>query len=143
MHDGILKSIYVPNWSGCYLWLCVWTSKIVEEEWLFWVIVNWSTKSTHFIPVKAIRTTKQLAQLYMDNIVRYYGIPKEIMSGIYFHCLLLIQGELSSKKWNRNKIDYSISTSYRWLKWEKNTNFRRLLSVLNYRLGGEWKWHLL
>ena len=43
-----------------------------------WVVVDRLTKSAHFIPTKSTRTAEYLARLYIDNIVRLHGIPKEI-----------------------------------------------------------------
>lgn len=42
-------------------------------------MVDRLTKSTNFIPVKSNWAAEYLAKLYIDNIVCYYGIPKEIV----------------------------------------------------------------
>jgi hypothetical protein len=45
-----------------------------------WVIVDRLTKSAHFIPVATTYRVGQYAELYISHIVRYYGIPKTIIS---------------------------------------------------------------
>ncbi|KAJ8771147.1 hypothetical protein K2173_023472 [Erythroxylum novogranatense] len=45
-----------------------------------WVIVDRLTKSSHFIAVKTTYSAAQLAQLYVDIIVKYHGVPVSIVS---------------------------------------------------------------
>ena len=45
-----------------------------------WVIVDRMTKSAHFIPVKSTYRAKDYARLYIDEIVRWHGIPLSIIS---------------------------------------------------------------
>ena len=45
-----------------------------------WVIIHKLTKSAHFIPVKSSRTAAKLAELYVREVVRFHGIPKNIVS---------------------------------------------------------------
>jgi transposase InsO family protein len=45
-----------------------------------WVIVDRLSKVTHFIPVKTTLCSDQLAQLYVNNIVRLHGAPQTIVS---------------------------------------------------------------
>ena len=44
-----------------------------------WVIVNRLTKSAHFIPVKSTYKAENYARLYIDEIVRWNGIPLSII----------------------------------------------------------------
>ncbi|KAJ8766766.1 hypothetical protein K2173_007833 [Erythroxylum novogranatense] len=44
-----------------------------------WVIVDRLTKSAHFIAVKITYSAAQLAQLYVDIIVKYHGVPVSII----------------------------------------------------------------
>jgi hypothetical protein len=46
------------------------------------VVVDKLTKSTHFVPVKMIHTIANIAEIYMREIARLHGIPKEIVSDI-------------------------------------------------------------
>ena len=45
-----------------------------------WVIVDRLTKSSHFIPIKMTYSLEQLADLYVQEVVRLHGIPKSIIS---------------------------------------------------------------
>ena len=45
-----------------------------------WVIFDRLTKSAHFIPVRIDYSMDQLAELYVDEIVRLYGVPLSIVS---------------------------------------------------------------
>jgi transposase InsO family protein len=45
-----------------------------------WVIVDRLTKTAHFIVVHTTYSVQDYAELYIDQIVRLYGIPKTIIS---------------------------------------------------------------
>ena len=45
-----------------------------------WVIIDRLTKSAHFIPVSIYYSMDQLAELYVDEIVRMHGVPLSIVS---------------------------------------------------------------
>ena len=45
-----------------------------------WVVVDWLTKTAHFLPVNMKYPLEKLAKLYMDDIVRSHGIPINIVS---------------------------------------------------------------
>ena len=42
------------------------------------VVVCRLTKMAHFIPCKTTQTAEELADLYVDNIVRLHGIPEQV-----------------------------------------------------------------
>ena len=44
-----------------------------------WVIVDRMAKSAHFLPVRMNYFLNQLAQLYVDEIVRLHGVPASIV----------------------------------------------------------------
>jgi hypothetical protein len=44
------------------------------------VVVDKLTKSSHFVPIKMTHTTTNIAEIYMRQISRWHGIPKEIVS---------------------------------------------------------------
>ena len=44
-----------------------------------WVSVDRLTKSAHFIPLKSTYRAEDYATLYIDEIVRWYGIPLSII----------------------------------------------------------------
>ncbi|KAA3470270.1 DNA/RNA polymerases superfamily protein [Gossypium australe] len=45
-----------------------------------WVIVDWLTKSEHFIPVRMDYSLDRLAELYVSKIVRLHGVPVSVIS---------------------------------------------------------------
>jgi transposase InsO family protein len=45
-----------------------------------WMIVDWLTKSAHFIPVKVTYVVPKYAELYLTHVVCLHGIPKTIVS---------------------------------------------------------------
>ena len=45
-----------------------------------WVIVDRYTKSAHFLPIKVTYSLDQLAQLYVQEIIRLHRAPKVIIS---------------------------------------------------------------
>ena len=47
------------------------------------VVVDKLTKVTHFIPVKKIHKVANIAEIYMKEVVRLHGVPKEIVSDRY------------------------------------------------------------
>ena len=47
---------------------------------VIWVIVDRSTKSAHFLPMKVNFSMDSLASLYIKEIVRMHGVPISIVS---------------------------------------------------------------
>ena len=47
---------------------------------VIWVIVDRLTKSAHFIPLRIGYTMEKLAKIYLQQIVRLYGVPLSIVS---------------------------------------------------------------
>ena len=45
-----------------------------------WVIVDWLTKSTHFLTVQMTFTLEEFCQLYIRGIIRVCGVPVSIVS---------------------------------------------------------------
>ena len=45
-----------------------------------WVVVDRLTKSAHFIPVKVTHNARDLAQIFIAQIVRLHGTPLTIIS---------------------------------------------------------------
>jgi hypothetical protein len=46
-----------------------------------WVIVDWLTKTAHFLPVKTYYLVITYAHLYIARILSLHGVPKTIVSG--------------------------------------------------------------
>ena len=45
-----------------------------------WVIMDWLTKSAHFIAVRMTFTLEEFCRLYMQEIVQLHGVPVSILS---------------------------------------------------------------
>jgi hypothetical protein len=45
-----------------------------------WVIVDWFTKSAHFIPVHTNYRAEKNVELYIAHILCLHGVPKAIIS---------------------------------------------------------------
>ena len=54
--------------------------KTCQNHGSVWIVVDRLTKFAHFIPVCTTYTKDKLAELYIQNIVRLYGVPRSIMS---------------------------------------------------------------
>lgn len=51
-----------------------------EEYSAILVVVDRLTKYGHFIPIKHPYTAVDIAQVFMDNVVKLHGLPKTIVS---------------------------------------------------------------
>ena len=54
-----------------------WTSRGHDAVW---VIVDWLTKSAHFLAVRMTFTLKEFYRLYVREIVRLHGVSVSIVS---------------------------------------------------------------
>ena len=79
---GLLQQMAIPEWK----WECITMDFIVglprtlRKFDAVWVIVYRLTKSTHFVPVVTMYTSERLAQIYIQEIVKLYGVPISIIS---------------------------------------------------------------
>lgn len=46
---------------------------------VIWVIVDWLTKSAHFIPISINYSLEKLTEIYIREIIRLHGTPKSII----------------------------------------------------------------
>ena len=54
--------------------------KTTKQHDAIWVIVHRYTKSAHFLPIRVSFSVDQLAELYVQEIVRLHGVPMSIVS---------------------------------------------------------------
>jgi hypothetical protein len=52
----------------------------VKQHDSIMVVVDELTKETHFIPVNTKHKTTNIADIYMKEVARLHGVPKEIVS---------------------------------------------------------------
>ena len=79
---GFLQPLKVPEWKwdNISMDFIIGLPKSSRGNDSIWVIVDRLTKVSHFIPVKTTYRSDQLAQLYVNRIVRLHGVPKTIVS---------------------------------------------------------------
>ena len=80
--SGTLKPLAIPEWKWEHVTMdfVMGLPRSEKGSDSIWVIVDRLTKSAHFLPVKTTYNLNQLAQLYIDEIVRLHGIPISIVS---------------------------------------------------------------
>jgi hypothetical protein len=52
----------------------------VKQHDSIMVVVDKLTKEVHFIPVKTTHKASNIADIYMREVARLHGVPKEIVS---------------------------------------------------------------
>jgi len=79
---GLLQPLPIPMWK----WEHITMDFIVGLHWTqkrhnaIWVVVERLTKSAHFLAIKTTFNVEQLAELYIQEIVRLHGVPLSIIS---------------------------------------------------------------
>jgi hypothetical protein len=79
---AILQPLSIPSWK----WEDISMDFIVGlpntslRHDSIWTIVDRLTKTAHFLLVHTTYNAKRYAEIYLDQIVRLYGIPKMIIS---------------------------------------------------------------
>ena len=79
---GPLQSLAIPQWKWEYVTMDFVTGlpRTPKGNDAIWVIVDRLTKTAHFLPYGTGLTLDGLAKLYVDEIVRLHGTPKNILS---------------------------------------------------------------
>jgi hypothetical protein len=79
---GTLQPLPIPSWK----WEDICMDFIVglpntsRHHDSIWVILDWLTKTTHFLLVHTTHRAEKYAEIYIDQIVCLHGIPKTIVS---------------------------------------------------------------
>ena len=78
---SLLQPLPIPIWKWGHITMdfIVGLPITQRKHDVIWVIVDRLTKSAHFLAVKTIFNAKQLADLYLKEIVRVHGIPLSIV----------------------------------------------------------------
>ncbi|WVZ58586.1 LOW QUALITY PROTEIN: hypothetical protein U9M48_008844 [Paspalum notatum var. saurae] len=78
----MLQPLAVPawKWEDVHMDFIVGLPRTQKGYDSIWVIIDWFTKSAHFIPVKTIYHAKTYAELYIARIVSLHGVPLTITS---------------------------------------------------------------
>ena len=79
---GLLNPIPIPQWKWDNITMDFVSGFLLTQQKhdFVWVIVDRLTKSAHFIPVRIDYYMDQLAELYVDEIVRLHGVSLSIVS---------------------------------------------------------------
>ena len=80
--SDLLNPIPIPQWKWNIIAMDFVTGLPLTQRNhdYVWVIVDRLTKSIHFIPVRIDYSKDQLAELYVDEIVRLHGVSLSIVS---------------------------------------------------------------
>ena len=78
---GLTHIIEVPTWKweAVNMDFVVGLPRTRRQHDSIWVIVVRLTKSAHFIPMKSTYIADDYVRLYIDDIVRWHGIPLSII----------------------------------------------------------------
>ena len=79
---GMLQPLTIPvwKWENITMDFLVGLPKTPKGNDAVWVIIDRLTKSAHFLPIRWGITMEQLAEKYISEIVRLYGVPVSIVS---------------------------------------------------------------
>jgi len=78
---GLLQPLPIPVWKWEHITMdfIIGMPQTRKSHDVIWVIVDRLTKSAHFLAMKAIFNSEELAELYIKKIVRLHGIPLSIV----------------------------------------------------------------
>jgi hypothetical protein len=79
---GLLQPLPIPEWKWEVVTIDFITKfpRTTRQHDSIMVVVDKLTKVAHFIPVKMTHKATNIAEIYMKEIARLHGIPKEIVS---------------------------------------------------------------
>ena len=75
---GLLKPLDIPDWKWEDICMDFITGlpMTLRKKDAIWVVVDWLTKSAHFIPTNQKYSYDKLAELYLERIVSIHGVQK-------------------------------------------------------------------
>jgi hypothetical protein len=79
---SLLQPLPIPEWKWEVVTIDFITKlpRTMKQRDSIMVVVNKLTKNAHFIPVKLTHKAINIAYIYMREIARIHGVPKEIVS---------------------------------------------------------------
>jgi hypothetical protein len=82
MKPGLMQPLSIPGWKWEEIVMDFIIGLPTTEKGFdsIWVIVDRLTKFAHFIPMKTDYRPHQYADIYFQQVVRLYGVPKSIVS---------------------------------------------------------------
>jgi len=78
---GMLHPLPIPKWKWEVVTMGFFRNipRIVKQHDSIMVVLHKLTKTTHFILVKKMHKEKNIAKIYMKEVFRLHGVPKEIV----------------------------------------------------------------
>jgi hypothetical protein len=78
---GLLQPFPIPEWKWEVVTIDFITKfpRTTRQHDSIMVVVDKLTKVAHFIPVKMTHKETNIAEIYMKEIARLHGVPKEIV----------------------------------------------------------------
>ena len=82
MLSGLLNPILIPQWKWNNIAMdFVFSLPLTQRKHDgIWVIIDRLTKSAHFVPIRMDYPMDRLVVLYVNEIVRFHGVPLLIVS---------------------------------------------------------------
>jgi hypothetical protein len=79
---GLLQPLSIPDWKwdDISMDFIVGLPLTARKYNSIWVIVDWLTKSAHFIPVNTNYNIQKYAKIYIARVLCLHGVPKTIVS---------------------------------------------------------------
>ncbi|XP_071917051.1 uncharacterized protein [Coffea arabica] len=78
--SGLLPPLEIPEWKWQHITMdfVTWLPRSQKGHDTVWVVVDWLTKTAHFLLMNMKYPLEKLAKLYMDEIVRLHGITLDL-----------------------------------------------------------------
>jgi hypothetical protein len=79
---GLLQPLPIPHWKWEDITMDFVTGqpKMIGQKDAIWVVVDRLTTSVHFIPISEKDSLEKLSKIYMEEIIRIYGVLTSIVS---------------------------------------------------------------
>jgi hypothetical protein len=108
---GLLQPLEIPTWKweDINMDFIVGLPRTQKGNDSIWIIVDRLTKVAHFIPIKTTFETHKLAELYIDNILKFHGVPKSIVP-TEGHSLPPSSGQVCIRPWAPTYTTVPLST---------------------------------
>jgi hypothetical protein len=102
---GKLQPLPIPEWKWDHITMdFVDGLPLSHNKDRIWVVVDRLTKSAHFIPVRSTNSVEELADIYIDNVVKYHGAPVSVVTD---------RGtEFTSKLWKAVQNSFKTKTNF-------------------------------
>ena len=79
---GLLQPLEIPTWKwdSISMDFVMGLPRTSSAKDAVWVIIDRLTKSARFVPIKETWSLDKLVEAYVAEIIRYHGVPRDIVS---------------------------------------------------------------